>query len=121
MYMSVYMCVSIAGTSSTVHVYEFQPKGQQSDSYLLYSKNLSLPPLDALTFCVRIRFYFLWEVSGFLQVSDDSSGNLVPTIQAGECCRVCGACEVRSGKVLRISKRNRVKSNGFKFYRVIKR
>ncbi|XP_063873882.1 uncharacterized protein LOC135107681 isoform X1 [Scylla paramamosain] len=70
------------GTNSSVHVYEFQPKGQQSDSYLLYSKNLTLPPLDALTFCVRLRFYFLWEVSGFLQVSDDTSGNLVPTIQA---------------------------------------
>ncbi|KAG0726719.1 Gamma-aminobutyric acid receptor subunit rho-3 [Chionoecetes opilio] len=70
------------GTSSTVHVYEFQAKGQQSDSFLLYSKNLTFPPLNALTFCVRLRFYFLWEVSGFLQVSDDSSGKLVPTIQA---------------------------------------
>ena len=82
-----------------MHVYEFQPKGQQSDSYLLYSKNLTLPPLDALTFCVRLRFYFLWEVSGFLQVSDDSSGHLVPTIQAGEFC--CDHClrKVRLGRV----------------------
>ena len=72
-----------------MNVYEFQAKGQQSDSFLLYSKNLTVPPLDALTFCVRLRFYFLWEVSGFLQVSDVSSGKLVPTIQAGECVCVC--------------------------------
>lgn len=68
-----------------MQVYEFQAQGNQSDSYLSLAESLVVPPLDALSFCVRLRFYYLWEVSGFLQVSDDSSGHIVHTIQAGEC------------------------------------
>ncbi|XP_071540676.1 uncharacterized protein [Panulirus ornatus] len=67
---------------SSVQVYEFQRSGHQSDSHLRYSKQLSISPLNSLTFCVRLRFYFLWEVSGFLQVSDNSTGSVVHTIQA---------------------------------------
>ncbi|XP_045624930.1 uncharacterized protein [Procambarus clarkii] len=66
----------------SVQVFEFQASGEQSDSHLRYRDKLSFAPLDSLSFCVRLRFYFLWEVSGFLQVSDNSTGQLIHTIQA---------------------------------------
>ncbi|KAG7175156.1 Glycine receptor subunit beta-like 2 [Homarus americanus] len=66
----------------SVQVYEFQASGEQSDSHLMYAEKLSIKPLDALSFCVRLRFYFLWEVSGFLQVSNESTNPAVHTIQA---------------------------------------
>ncbi|XP_071540667.1 uncharacterized protein [Panulirus ornatus] len=75
------LLIQLYGCSS-VQVYEFQGSGHQSDSHLRYSKQLSISPLNSLTFCVRLRFYFLWEVSGFLQVSDNSTGSVVHTIQA---------------------------------------
>ncbi|XP_066940763.1 LOW QUALITY PROTEIN: uncharacterized protein [Macrobrachium rosenbergii] len=68
--------------TAKVKVYEFQRTGVQSDSHLWYSGQPLTQPLRSVTVCARMKFFFLWEVSGFLQLSDDSSGTLIHTIQA---------------------------------------
>ncbi|KAK8744856.1 hypothetical protein OTU49_000653 [Cherax quadricarinatus] len=76
------LLIQLYGCWCSVQVFEFQARGEQSDSHLQYGDKLAFPPLDSLSFCVRLRFYFLWEVSGFLQVSDNSTGQVIHTIQA---------------------------------------
>lgn len=59
----------------SVAVYEFQKYSPQSDSFLMYSGNLRrIEPFSEVSFCARLRFSYLWEMSGFLQLRDNSTG-----------------------------------------------
>lgn len=69
------LLLTIAHECSSVAVYEFQKNSPQSDSFLMYSGNLRrVQPFTEVSFCARLRFSYLWEVSGFLQLRDNSTG-----------------------------------------------
>ncbi|XP_037783103.1 uncharacterized protein LOC119579386 [Penaeus monodon] len=53
-------------------VYQFQGGGVQSDAHIKYTGFTKPVALQSVSFCVRLKFYFLWDVSGFLQLSNAS-------------------------------------------------
>lgn len=65
-------------------MYSFQKEGVQSDAHILYSGPAGdtegqgwrrpFTPED-FSVCLRLKFFYLWDLSGFLQLSADEEGD----------------------------------------------
>jgi len=70
--------------ASQVAVYQFQEDDQPSDSFLSWTGDVrqTFEDVNSMTLCCRFRFFSIWEVSRFVQLTDEVT--MEQSIQIGE-------------------------------------
>ena len=68
--------VFCAALETDVAVYQFQEDDAPSDSYLAWQGNLdkAFDNVNSLTICTRLRFFSVWKVSRYIQLTDERTG-----------------------------------------------